>query len=206
MQNRLHPVIQALVLIVLPVIIIYVINYVLMITGKKSIDSALVTTLEMSILVIPSSLYIIMQKYHLTYQCFIVAGLASLIAATRIEIMGLEQTNSLYVQFITFIYFSMFIGITRLSYFIIKGFKIKTISFIVGAVLAHTLYFAALLHSIDISIDIPNLKNIIYTGTNTYLMIGLALAIGLLFFELPQEKEDAEYGYYDDEDDDLPNK
>jgi len=206
MQNRLHPVIQALALLIIPAVVIFIINYILSITGKTGETEPLGETIKMLIFVIPSALYIILHKYKLSYLTFVIAIIATIILVKSVSNSEIEHLSTFSLYLFNFVYFILFVALTYLAYFRISGFKLKNIIFIVGGVIIHTISLIGLLLVNKQTLDLTRTQEIIYTGTNLYLMVGLALAIGLLFFELPQQKQDAEYGYYDDDDDDLPHK
>lgn len=202
MQNKLKAIIQSIALIIVPVLVILVLNFILATTGKADNSSVLTNTLKMCLLAIPNALFIILHKYKLSYLAFVVALLATFIAVKSMSAVQAGQLSSFAFFIFNFIYFTLFIGVTYLSYFVIKGFKLKNIVFILLGMISHTLAFSGLLLIKKQAVDMERIRFIMSMATNTYLMVGLALAIGLLFFELPSPEKEAEYGYYDDEDDD----
>ena len=201
MQNKLNPIIQAILLIVLPVIVVILINYILAISGKENINSLTANILRSSLFLIPNTLYIILHKYKLSYLTFLVAIIATFIATKSMSTVQSGELSPFTLFAFNFIYFSLFIGVTYVSYFVIKGFKLKNIVFILLGLISHTISFSGLLLIKKQPLNMETIRYIMHYGTNTYLIVGLALAIGLLFFELPEPKKELEYGYYDDDDD-----
>jgi hypothetical protein len=187
---------------ILPVIVVILINYILASTGKLSTNSLTANTLRTSLFLIPNTLYIILHKYKLSYLAFVVAIIATFIAVKSIPAIQAGELSTFAFYVFNFIYFSLFIGVTYFSYFVIKGFKLKNIVFILLGIISHTIAFSGLLLVQKQPVNMETIKYIMHYGANTYLLVGLALAIGLLFFELPQPKTEEESGYYDDEDDD----
>ena len=197
MQNRLHPIIQVLALLVIPVIVVYIINYILSMTGKIVDSTPLTETIRVLIFIIPNALFIILHKFRLPYVAFIIAAIATIVFVRSVPISEIEYLSPIFIYLIHFIYFSLFIGLTYFAYFRINSFKLKSVVFILGAIILHAILLTCILLLNKIPID---LKGIIHKSANLYLMIGLALAFGLLFFELPQALPEIGYDYGDDDD------
>lgn len=186
MQNRLHPIIQAVALAIVPMIVILFINYLFNALGRGSSNSIMTATLKLSLFVVPNALFIIMHKYKLTFYGFIIAAITAIITVQGVGIGELESFSQFSLYLINFIYFSLFMGITYFAYFVINGFKLKNIVFIMGSIIIHTISYLGLFLINKLPITLELTRAIIYTATNTYLMVGLAIAIGLLFFEVGQ--------------------
>lgn len=203
MNKKLNPIIQAIALVLVPLIVLFLINFITIALGKGNNNSAIVNTLKGSLFVVPSALFIILHKYKLSNWGLIIASLATFIALTTIpkNDLGELSLSSLYAM--NFIYFSLFIVLTKFAYFLISGFKLKNIMFIVGGIVIHSLLYSLLFLINTHSVSGELIKAIVMTATNTYLMVGLALAIGLLFFDIPQPYLEVMPGLDDDDDDDL---
>lgn len=200
MQSKLHPLLQSLALLVVPCLVLLIINYIFSVTGRVENSAYLTASLKMSIFVIPNAFYIILYKYKLGYLGFFVALLATFSAVNSLATnqLALFSTFSLYL--INFIYFLFLMGIIYIAYFVVNGFKLKNIIFIIGGVIVHTFSFIGLFSINKIPLERVIIRDIIFRGFNLYLMVGLAIAIGLLFFELPKQVD----SYPSDiEDDDL---
>lgn len=202
MQNRLHPLLQVILLVIIPVAVIFIINQILAMTGKLGDSSPITSSLKMMIFVIPNSLYIILHKYKLSYWGLIITGLATLLFVRNLPTADWENSNTLILYLINFLYFGLFLGLTYLAYFLVNGFKLKNLVFILGGVVIHTISLIGILLMNKEDLFLGRLKQIIHSGFNIYLMIGLALALGLLFFELPPAQAQVQVSY-DDDDDDL---
>jgi len=199
MQNRLHPILQAILLVIIPVVVLYIINQILALTGKLGDSSPLTSTLRMLIFVIPSALYIILHKYKLSYWGLIITGLATILFVRSLPVADLENNNIYLLYIMNFLYFGLFLGLTYLAYFLVNGFKLKNLVFIVGGVMIHTISLMGILLINKEELYLARIKQIIHSGFNLYLMIGLALALGLLLFELPQAQTQVAYDYGDDD-------
>lgn len=200
MQNRLRPIIQAVALVIVPMVVIFIINYLFSALGRGNSSSITNTSLKMSIFVIPNALFIILHKYKLSYLAFVVAVIASFLAVQGLGSNELEVFSKFSLYLINFINFALLIGVTYFAYFVINGFKLKNIVFIIGGIIAHTISVLGLFLLNKQEINIELVRAVIYTASNRYLMIGLVLAIGLLLFELPIQVQEVNT---DDEDDDL---
>lgn len=187
MQNRLHPIFQTLSLVVLPLLVLLMINYIFSITGRVKPSNFMTATLKMSIFILPNVLYIILHKYKLTYLGLLGAGLAAYLVVNNVSSQELENFSNFSLYLVHFIYFSLMLGVTYLAYYLINGFKLKNIVFIMGGIIVHTLSLISLFLINKHPVDMTIVRSIMLSGTNLYLMIGLAIAIGLLFFELPEQ-------------------
>lgn len=143
-------------------------------------------TFKSSLLAIPIGLYIILYKYKKAYLGFIVALIATFITVGTISPTDRSYYNTFSLYVMNFIYFVSLMGISYLSYFVISGFKLKNIIFITGGLVLNTLSIVILLAINNVNLTKEIIRDIISRGLDQFLMIGLAIAIGLLFFELPQ--------------------
>lgn len=199
MQSRLHPIIQCILLLIVPILVIFVINYLLVAMGKMGSASLIASTMKISLFVIPNALFIIMHRYKLSKYSFIIAALATFLIVRSSETTQIMNFNTFSLYAMNFIYFSLFIGVTYLAYFKITNFKLKNFLFIIMGTATHTLTLSILFLINKQQLSGGLIKATLLTGVNTYLMVGLALGIALLWFELPQP----EILYdYDDEDED----
>jgi hypothetical protein len=197
MQNKLNPIIQAIGLIIVPLLVILILNFIMGLTGRSSDNSVLVSSLKMSLFVIPNSLYIICHKYKVSYLGFIVAGIATYLVVNMTGNNDSEILSTLSLYIFHFVYFALLIAVSYFAYFVIKGFKLKNLIFIIGGIITHVISFVGLFLMNKQNVDLELIRAIMLTGANTFLMVGLSLAIGLLLFELPEAQVEAEY--YDDD-------
>ncbi len=199
MQSKIHPALQALALIFTPLLILLLINYIFSVTGKVENSNYLTATIKMSIFVIPNVLYIILYKYKLGYLGLLVALMATLTAVNSSS--ELEIFNSFSLYSINFLYFLFMMAVIYLAYYVVNGFKLKNVIFIIGGIIAHTLFFIGLFAINKMPLARNIIRDIMYRGFNLYLMVGLAIGIALLFFELPQAKQIQDF--QDDDEDEL---
>lgn len=185
MQSRLRPITQNILLLTVPILVIFIINYLLVATGKLSFTSLLSSTMKISIFVVANALFVILHKYKLSQYSFLIAGFATVLVIKSTGFNEITTLNTVSLYIMNFIYFTLFIGVTYLAYFKINNFKLKNLLFIVGGVFTHTvtLFVLFLINKQPISGRL--MKTTLFTGINTYLMVGLALGVALLFFELP---------------------
>ena len=172
MQSRLRPLTQSILLLIVPILVIFIINYFLAATGKLSFASLLSSTMKISIFVVANALFIILHKYKLAQYSFLIAGFATVLVVKSIgpnEITTLSNI-SLYIMY--FVYFSLFIGVTYLAYFKINSFKLKNLLFIVGGVVTHTLILFILFLINKQTLSWGLMRATLLTGVNTYLMVG----------------------------------
>lgn len=198
MQNRTHPLVQILALLVLPMLVLTLINYVFATFGRNENSDFLQATLKMSIFVIPNSLFIILHKYKVSYLGFLVAFISAYLAVHSLSAEQVELFSKFSLYLVNIIYFIFLIGITYLAYFVISGFKLKNIIFIIGGLIAHIFSFIGLFSINKIALDRLIIRDIMMRGINLYLLIGLALGIGLLFFPLA-DKEKVSYSPSDED-------
>ena len=155
------------------------------------------STLKISLFVVPNAIFIIMHKYKLSKYSFIIAALATFLIVRSSGTTQIMNFNTFSLYAMNFIYFSLFIGVTYLAYFKITNFKLKNFLFIIMGTATHTLTLSILFLINKQQLSGGLIKATLLTGVNTYLMVGLALGIALLWFELPQPEVLYDY---DDED------
>lgn|SRR5690554_2376608 len=185
MQSRLRPITQNIVLLTVPILVMFMINYLLVATGKLSFASLLSSTMKISIFVVANALFIIMHKYKLSQYSFLIAGFATVLVSKSTGFNEITTLSTVSLSIMNFIYFTLFIGVTYLAYFKINNFKLKNLLFIIGGVITHTVTLFIMFLSNKQPLSGGLMKATFWTGVNTYLMVGFSLGVALLFFELP---------------------
>lgn len=184
MNNKSKVILQSALLILVPIAVIFSMNYILVAMGKFNMDQMLKTTMYMGIISSVSGIFFMMNKWGKPIISHILVLLLSLLFAFwktsnlgKTE-LGFFPLFILYFTHLAVLDLTMFVSYTKFTIL-----KVRSLVYIIGGFTAYTLsmLFSFLIGGTTVTPVL--LKRWFNEGLNIYILVGLGVAVGVLIYD-----------------------